>query len=208
MRPSCCGRALRWRPHNTCTKAWDTSERLKGTAFLGAGSSSRSGSPCSPMGAQLGPRTGPRLNSTGVLVPGSRPQSRPSALAINGSRSAIHADYQDKVGATGFEPATFRPPAECATSVDGCCLRWFPHSYAVRGGPSCPQFRADCALECAPEGDEDLIRLAGPQQCHLHAGATSRAIAGRSAALHGKQRLRQVAGYCASDVAGEHRGAE
>ena len=35
------------------------------------------------------------------------------------------------VGATGFEPATFRPPAECATSVKGSGLPPFSHSHAV-----------------------------------------------------------------------------
>jgi hypothetical protein len=54
------------------------------------------------------------------------------------------------IGATGFEPATFRPPAECAIRFQGCGLHRFPHSHAVLGCPSCPEFRADCALECAP----------------------------------------------------------
>src|SRR6266487_4203183 len=31
------------------------------------------------------------------------------------------AEYQGKIGATGFEPATFRPPAECAISVYVVC---------------------------------------------------------------------------------------
>jgi hypothetical protein len=34
---------------------------------------------------------------------------RPRSAALNARK---HRDYQGKVGATGFEPATFRPPAE------------------------------------------------------------------------------------------------
>jgi hypothetical protein len=109
MRPSCCGRALRWRPHNTCTKAWDTSEHLRGTAFQRTGSRSRFDSVCNP---------------------------------TRGS--------QGKIGATGFEPATFRPPAECATSVRGCRGLAFPHSHAVSVALSCPEFRADWNPEWNP----------------------------------------------------------
>jgi hypothetical protein len=54
------------------------------------------------------------------------------------------------VGATGFEPATFRPPAECATSVRGCRGLAFPHSHAVSVALSCPEFRADWNPEWNP----------------------------------------------------------
>jgi hypothetical protein len=60
---------------------------------------------------------------------------RPRSAALNARK---HRDYQGKVGATGFEPATFRPPAECAIRLQGTRLDRFSHSHAVSVGLSCP----------------------------------------------------------------------
>jgi hypothetical protein len=61
---------------------------------------------------KLEPRTGSRPNSTGGFVPGHDPQPGSAGPGISDARGAKHRDYQGKIGATGFEPATFRPPAE------------------------------------------------------------------------------------------------
>jgi hypothetical protein len=66
------------------------------------------------------------------------------------AREDAQVNEVELVGATGFEPATFRPPAECATRVRGCRELAFPHSHAVSVALSCPEFRADWNPEWNP----------------------------------------------------------
>jgi hypothetical protein len=86
-------------------------------------------------------------------------QPDPAACPVGSSGRANRSPSNGSqlVGATGFEPATFRPPAECATSVRGCRPVAFPHSHAVPVGLSCSQFRADWNPEWNPEANENLI---------------------------------------------------
>ena len=69
------------------------------------------------MTCKLGVLMRSRPNSAGGLVPEEDPQPSRAMPELVAADSPKYGDFQVKVGATGFEPATFRPPAECATRL-------------------------------------------------------------------------------------------
>ena len=97
----------RWLPLSVATPGWSPRKaRPRGTGWIAFRESGSCALECVFARIRLG---------VSCLEGGPSLDRLPQHFAAPDSPK--HGDYQGKVGATGFEPATFRPPAECATRL-------------------------------------------------------------------------------------------